>query len=192
MGRRKKYTAAGLERAVEAYFAGISYERPRMKAVPELDENGYPIMDAFGHQKIRFEQVVTADGQTYLETVWAEPPSLSGLCMYLGIDRATFARYGTFDPENPKESERFCNTVSRARGRVEAYLESRLEDSHAARGVMFNLEHNFGWRQKGQDDGAAAQAHRGEAAQNAGLEGMTMGEKLRKLKEAGVDVSQWE
>lgn len=189
-GRPKKYTAKGFEKACEAYFDSISYLEPRMKPVVKRDEQGFPVLDKFGHQQIRYEQVITADGNPCFETVWAEPPSLTGLCLYLGIDRATFARYGTYDPDNPEESERFCNTVTRARGRVEAYLESRLEDKSAARGAIFNLQQNFGWKEKKEVElGPGAQ---NAVAVGAGLQGMTMAEKIAMLKEAGVDVSAWE
>lgn len=189
-GRPKKYTAASFQRACEAYFDSISYLEPRMKRVAVLTEDGLPELDGFGHQKFKHQQVVTADGKPAFETCWTEPPSLTGLCLYLGIDRATFARYGTPDPENPEESERFCNTVTRARGRVEAYLESRLEDKSAARGAIFNLQQNFGWKEKKEIElGTGAQS---AVAVGAGLQGMTMADKIAMLKEAGMDVSAWE
>lgn len=188
-GRPKKYTAAGFEKACEAYFDSICYREPKMKPMVKRDNQGFPILDKYGHQQIRYEQIVTADGRPCFETIWAEPPSLTALCLYLGIDRATFARYGAPDPDNP-ESERFCNTVTRARGRVEAYLESRLEDKSAARGAIFNLQQNFGWKEKKEVElGPNAQ---NAVAVGAGLQGMTMAEKIAMLKEAGMDVSKWE
>lgn len=183
-GRPKKYTAASFQRACEEYFDSICYEKPKMSKVPVWDDNGYPVLDDFGHQMYRFEQVVTRNGDQAMETIWTEPPSLTGLCLYLGIDRATFARYGSYDPENPEESEKFCNTVSRARGRVEAYLESRLEDKSAARGAIFNLQNNFGWKEKKEMElGAGAQKAMAAAT-------MTMDEKLALLKEIGAEVPE--
>ena len=183
-GRPKKYTAAGFQRACEAYFNSISYLEPRMKPVVKRDDHGFPILDKYGHQQIRYEQITTADGKPAFETCWTEPPSLTGLCLYLGIDRATFSRYGTYDPDNPEESERFCNTVTRARGRVEAYLESRLEDKSAARGAIFNLQQNFGWKERKEVElGAGAQKAVAAAT-------MTMEEKLALLKEIGAEVPE--
>lgn len=188
-GRPKKYTAAGFEKACEAYFDSISYLEPVMKPVVRRDDKGYPILDRYGHQQVRYEQVITANGKPCVETRWVEPPSLTALCLYLGIDRATFARYGTEDPDNP-ESERFCNTVTRARGRVEAYLESKLEDKSAARGAIFNLQQNFGWKEKKEVElGPQTQS---AMAVGAGLQGLSMAEKIAMLKEAGMDVSKWE
>lgn len=189
-GRPKKYTAAGFQRACEAYFNSICYQEKKLKRVIVMGEDGTPVMDDKGHIRYRYEQIKTADGKLAYETVWIEPPSLTGLCLYLGIDRATFSRYGTYDPDNPEESEKFCNTVSRARGRVEAYLEGRLEDKSAARGAIFNLQQNFGWKEKKEVElGPGAQ---NAVAVGAGLQGMTMADKIAMLKEAGVDVSAWE
>jgi len=183
-GRPKKYEPAGFQRACEAYFNSICYRKPKMRAVPVFDDEGFPLLDDFGHQKIKFEQVITADKKPAFETVWIEPPSLTGLCLYLGIDRATFSRYGTYDPEHPEESEKFCNTVTRARGRVEAYLESRLEDKSAARGAIFNLQQNFGWKERKEVElGAGAQRAVASAS-------MTMEEKLALLKEIGAEVPE--
>lgn len=183
-GRPKKYTPASFQRACEAYFNSISYQKAKMRAAPVFDEEGFPVLDDFGHQKVQFKQVITADGKAAFETCWTEPPSLTGLCLYLGIDRATFSRYGSYDPENPEESEKFCNTVTRARGRVEAYLESRLEDKSAARGAIFNLQNNFGWKEKKEMElGAGAQKAVASAS-------MTMEEKLALLKEIGAEVPE--
>lgn len=183
-GRPKKYTAASFQRACEAYFDSISYQKPVMRGEMEFDADGYPVLDDFGHPKIKYKPVITTSGKEATETVWTEPPSLTGLCLYLGIDRATFSRYGTHDDEKPEESERFCNTVTRARGRVEAYLESRLEDKSASRGAIFNLQQNFGWKEKKEIDlGAGAQKAMAAAS-------MSMDEKLALLKEIGAEVPE--
>jgi hypothetical protein len=183
-GRPRKFTARGFEKACEAYFDSICYQTERMRAVPVRDEEGFPELDDFGHQKFQYKPIITAAGKPAFETVWTEPPSLTGLCLYLGIDRATFSRYGTYDPEHPEESERFCNTVTRARGRVEAYLESRLEDKSAARGAIFNLQQNFGWKER-------KELELGAGAQKAvAAHGMTMEEKLALLREIGAEVPE--
>lgn len=185
-GREKKYTAAGLERACEAYFASISYEAPVMKTVPATDENGVFLKDNKGHTMYKQETVKTLDGKDAVQTVWIEPPSIMGLCLYLGLHRSTFLRYGEMNGED-EESERFRNTVTRARGRVEAYNISRLEDKSAARGAIFNLQNNFGWAEK-------KEVEMGEKTREAVSHGagMTMKEKIQWLKEQGMDVSGFE
>lgn len=146
-GRPRKYSAAQLEKAVEAYFDSISYDEPVTRRVPVRDDCGALVFDDKGHQVYEFEQITTKDGRPAVVTQWVEPPGIMSLCLYLGIDSATFERYGKLPSTDP-EDERFCRTVTRARGRVEAYLSSQLENSKAARGAIFNLQQNFGWKDR--------------------------------------------
>lgn len=177
-GRPKKYAAAALEKAVEAYFDSICYQETILRKVPEMDENLRPVLDDKGHQVYKFEPVVTADGKPAMATRWIEPPGIMALCLYLGIDRATFDRYGKMEGETP-EAERFRNTVTRARGRVEAYLVGQLEDKSAARGAIFNLQQNFGWKDR-------KEISLDEGTQKAiSARGMTMEEKLALLRDVG-------
>lgn len=177
-GRPKKYSAAALEKAVEAYFNSISYRENIIRKVPEMDDKQRPVLDDMGHQVYKFEPVVTADGKPAFATRWIEPPGIMALCLYLGIDRATFDRYGKMEGETPEE-ERFRNTVTRARGRVEAYLVEQLENKSAARGAIFNLQQNFGWKDR-------KEISLDEGTQKAiSARGMTMEEKLALLREIG-------
>lgn len=185
-GRPKKYTARQLEQACEKYFASISYQQPVTKRVPVEDPDGNMVLDDKGHIRYKNEQIITADGKKAVETCWIEPPGIVSLCLYLGIDRSTFDRYGDMEGSD-EESERFRNTVTRARGRVEAYLVSRIEDKSAARGAIFNLQQNFGWK-----DRKEVSLDKETRSAVAVGQGMTMAEKLQLLKEAGVDVSAWE
>lgn len=193
-GRPKKYKAAAFEKAVEAYFNSISYEEPYRKAEVATEEDGTIIMDHYGHPLQKMVPVVTADGQPAKITRWVEPPSIRALCLYLGIDKSTFDRYGKLESDedlddmDDKEREKFCVTVTHARGRVEAYLEPRLEDKNAQRGVAFNLAHNYGWKEKKE---ISLDQETRQAVETAGV-GMTDAQRLQWLKERGVDVSKWE
>lgn len=182
-GRQKEYTAAGLERACEAYFNSISYQEPVMKKVPDTDEDGVARLDDKGHILYRYEQITTADGKPAFETCWIEPPGIVALCLYLGIHRSTFDRYGSLAGSDA-ESERFRNTVTRARGRVEAYLAAQLENRSAARGAIFNLQQNFGWKDRKEislDEGT----RRAMAAKS-----MSMEEKEALLREIGAEMPE--
>ena len=72
---------------------------------------------------------------------------------------------------------------------MEAYLISRLEDKGAANGTKFNLQHNFGWMEKKQED---SNSGAGSSKIEEQLTGKTMAEKLQMLQEAGVDMRLWE
>lgn len=178
-GRKKKFTAAQLEREVEAYFASISYQEPVQRRVPATDEAGNTVLDSKGHTVWKYVSVKTADGKPAEITSWIEAPGIVSLCLYLGIDRSTFDRYGKMDAGDDPEWERFRNTVTRARGRVEAYLVEQLGDKSAARGAIFNLQQNFGWKEKKEvslDE---------ETRKAVSAKAMTMEEKLEVLRSVG-------
>lgn len=152
MGRQaRKYTAKGLEKAIEAYFDSISYTRPLTErvAAETIGPDGIILAekDAMGHQIYRQVPVITADGNQATEIVWTEPPDMVALCLRLGISRTTLWEYGRMT-EKDDPGGRYRRAVRMAKDRIELYLARRLEDNKAARGAQFALEHNFGWKER--------------------------------------------
>lgn len=184
----KKYTAAAFSRGCKAYFDSISYRRPVTRPEMILDDDGCPVLDDYGHTRYKQVPIITADGKEAWETCWIEPPSIQALCLHLGIDASTFSRYQKPDPEDP-DGEKLAEAARLAKARVEAYLISRLEDKGAANGTKFNLQYNFGWMEKKQEDSNSGASSSKIEEQ---LTGKTMAEKLQMLQEAGVDMSLWE
>lgn len=187
MGRPRKMTARALKKKIDAYFDAIRAEKPMLVKVPVMTEDDYgrklPVLDAFGHEKMMFEQVVTADGKPATETIWIEPPSIIGLCMALGVDRATFYRWCNPGDEPGEEEKEFCNIATRARGRIEAYLTAKTEEKSAARGAIANLEANFGWKRR-KEIGLDEQTQRAVA-----MTAMTTEEKLQELQRMGINMN---
>ena len=187
MGRPRKMTARALKKRIDAYFDSIRAEKPMLVKVPVMieDENGrkYPVLDAFGHEKMMFEQVITADGKPATETIWVEPPSIIGLCMAIGVDRATFYRWCNPGDEPDEEAKEICNIATRARGRIEAYLTAKTEEKSAARGAIANLEANFGWKRR-KEIGLDEQTQRAVA-----MTAMTTEEKLQELQRMGINMN---
>jgi len=67
-----------------------------------------------------------------------EPYTLSGLAVWLGVDRKTLLNYS--------ERDEFFPTIKQARARVEADLERRLSHKDTfTTGLIFNAKNNFGW-----------------------------------------------
>lgn len=123
-GRLKKYTKKSLREAIEAYFRSISH------TVSVRDDTGGIIRNDDG-EDIRTVQFVV-------------PPSITGLCLYLGIDRSTWQNYA--DAEKHPELVGICQG---ARTRIEAYLEQELlTREKGVQGIIFNLQNNYGWKQK--------------------------------------------
>ena len=72
------------------------------------------------------------------------PPSVTGMCLYLGIDRSTWQNYA--DAALHPELAGICQG---ARTRIEAYLEQELlTREKGVQGIIFNLQNNYGWKQK--------------------------------------------
>lgn len=139
---KTRYTAVGLRKAVERYFAGISRTAPVTEPVPtgELDRKGRPLFE---------ERIVHNDaGETIQRTEFLVPPTVGGLCQALGISRQTWASYAD-DQKHPE----FAETVRAARDRLVAYLveQTLLRDGRDTKGPMFVLaqayaDYGFGER----------------------------------------------
>ncbi len=124
-GRPKKYKSKkALSDAVERYFRSIS------RTIPARDGYGSIIRND--------------DGEEIRVLEYIRPPSISSLCLYLGIDRSTWQNYcdGELHPE-------FQSVTALTRARIEAYLEEQLlTREKGVQGIIFNLQNNYGWRQK--------------------------------------------
>lgn len=122
-GRPKKYAAKSFERAVERYFNSIR------RTVPARDEGGTVLKNDLGEELMVTQYVV--------------PPTVTGLCLALGIDRGTWQNYAD-GGKNP-EMAAVCRG---AKLRMEAYLEEELLTRNKVDGIKFNLENNYGWKRK--------------------------------------------
>lgn len=70
-----------------------------------------------------------------------EPYTVTGLCLYLGMDRVTLLDYEA-DPM-------FSSAIKRAKQRVENYTEKRaLLGKANPTFAIFSLKNNFGWKDK--------------------------------------------
>lgn len=91
-----------------------------------LDDEGRAITDKHGNPVI----------------VGSKPLTVTGLALALGFS----SRQSLLNYEGKKE---FMDTITRAKARVEEYVESRLFDKDGANGAKFSLSNNFkGWNEK--------------------------------------------
>ena len=74
------------------------------------------------------------------------PYTITGLALYLDMDRRTLLRY-----ENDYDDQ-FCLTIKRAKERVQEFVECCLFKKGITAGVIFNLKNNFGWQDKQEVD----------------------------------------
>ena len=122
--RPKAYTARKLKfqtpeimrKKIDDYFLSISYKAPKK------NKDG--------------EEIVNGLGEVYMETVFLEEPTVTGLALYLDTNRMTLCNY--------EGDERFCDVVKYAKSTIEKHYELRNIKRGKA-GDIFALK-NFGWK----------------------------------------------
>lgn len=139
MGNQKKYTPKELERAVTRYFRSITRERVLTEKVPTGRK------DNKGHMIYEDQPIINDLGKEVRILEYVVPPSVGDLCIFLKIHRSTWDNY--CDPDKNPE---FFDTTTHARGLMHAYLEreSLTREGKDLKGVLFNLENNYGYREK--------------------------------------------
>jgi len=125
-------TANALDQAVRKYFVSISTN----VTVKEEFDTGQK--DEFGHAVKDFRDALNGAGEPVRRTVYIVPPTVSGLCVFLGIHRSTWYEYQKTHP-----FDQVCEWV---RLRILAYLESELltRKGSEIQGVKFLLQSSYG------------------------------------------------
>jgi len=134
--RPKAYTPAGLGKRADRYFRSISRRVEVKERIPtgERDESG--------HEVFREETVLNQLGRPIIVTEYLEPPTVAGLCAFLGIHRATWAVYAD-SVQHPEFSE----VTREIKDRLMAWNERELltRDGKNVKGIVFNLQQNYGY-----------------------------------------------
>jgi hypothetical protein len=73
-----------------------------------------------------------------------KPYTVSGLAVFLDVDRRTILNYGN--------REEYFPTVKKAKARIEAWTEEQLYRNTQVAGVIFNLKNNYEWKDKIDND----------------------------------------
>ena len=137
MGRPKKYTEKTLTREVRRYFDSISRE----VTVTEKTDSGRK--DSKGHVIWEDRPVTNKLGENITVTVYAVPPTVGGLCTFLGIHRSTW-----FDYCDPGIHPELAAITAEARGIMQAWLEEQLLTRKDVKGIVFDLQNNYGYSEK--------------------------------------------
>ena len=79
----------------------------------------------------------------YFDDLGGSQPTVTGLCLALGIDRMTLLRYETLETRL-----KYRDAIKKAKLMIHEHLESMLYDNSRKNvaGVIFSLKNNFGWR----------------------------------------------
>lgn len=141
MGAPRKYTKKKLSEAVQKYFDSISREKTVTEKVPTKEK------DSEGHTIYEDIPVYSKLGEKIVVTEYVVPPTVGGLCQFLGITRETWSKYC-----DKEEHPEFSDTTTRARGRMRAWNEEQLlvRAGKDIKGIIFNLENNYGYGEKSE------------------------------------------
>lgn len=121
--------------------------------------------------------VIAADGNPMMRLEYTTPPTVTGLCLYLGILRDTWSDYG-----DEKRYPGYSAITRHAKLRLEAYVEEQLLlREKNVQGLIFNLENNYGWRDRKELEFGQ------ETRRSMSLDHMTMAEKLALIRQAADD-----
>lgn len=109
--------------------------RPRLyKTQQELDKL---IAGYFNDCDSRIKTTMNKDGDELTMLVPA-PYTLSGLALYLGMDRHQLMEY--------EQHDEFHHSIRLARLKIAADMERRLYETPNQAGIIFGLKNNYGWR----------------------------------------------
>lgn len=167
VGRPRSYTAPRLAKEINRYFSSISREREIWEKIPDCeDENGKTIYKAV--------RVMNALGEPATEIEYFVKPSIAGLCSFLHIHRDTWNSYSHDDD--------YRDICASASGEIEAYLCSQLGNGKGDSGIIFNLTHNYGWKNR-------IELEAGEQTRKAVANiPRTMEDKIKFLQEHGYAI----
>lgn len=134
MGRKPKFTEKSLRQSVDRYFLSISRRMPVMESVPTGK------LDSYGHTVYEQVPVLNGLGEPAMVTQFLVPPTVEGLCGFLGIHRSTWASWcaeGTFS-----------DTTAYVRGRMLCWREEQVLTRKDVKGLIFDLENNYGYSER--------------------------------------------
>ena len=135
-GKPRAYTPEQLAKAVAMYFASIT------RRVAVTEEVATDRRDAYGHVVYEQKPVRNALDEPLYREEFLVPPTVLGLCLYLRIHRDTWASYC--------KDEEYSDTTSYVRGRLQCWREEQLLTRKDIAGIKFDLENNYGYREKQQ------------------------------------------
>lgn len=137
MARRRKYSKKALRDAVQAYFDSIT----RVVEIKERVDSGK--RDSYGHIIWDLVPVKNKLDEVAKMTEYLVPPTISGLCLYLGIVSSTWSRWSDKD-QYPEYRE----IVEEVREKLLAWRMEQVVTRKDVRGLIWDMEVNHGCGKK--------------------------------------------
>lgn len=131
MAEKKYKSAAALRASCEEYFRSISRTVTASERVPTGE------IDKYGHDIFESRDIFNDDGAPIQYIEYAVPPSITALCIYLGISRETWRRYISTD-------EKWSAVGTWVKQKIRSFLLHELMTrTKGIRAVEINLERNY-------------------------------------------------
>lgn len=131
MAEKKYKSAAALRRASEKYFNSIS------RTVPAAELYNTGEKDEWGHFVFEKRKILNDAGEEIRYIEYAIPPSITAMCIFLGISRETWRRYISSDEE-------WGAVGVWVKQKIRSYLLHELMTrTKGIRAVEINLERNY-------------------------------------------------
>lgn len=110
------------------YFSSISKTEPAKEKYDtgEVTAKGEPIF--------AYKDAINDVGRTILVTKWFAPPSVSGLCLFLGITKDELQKL--------RKDERYEDVLAHAELVLESYVEQLLHEGRQSSGLLARLDKN--------------------------------------------------
>lgn len=122
----------------------------------------------------RTKKVKVKDG--IMEMPDPRPYTVTGLALHLNTNRQTLINYESRDE--------FFDTITRAKNKIENFVEESLWTPKIATGIIFNLKNNYEWRDKIETDITT----KGDKLENTNMDLDKLANDLaNKLKEQKLD-----
>lgn len=134
MPAQVKYKPSELAAAVDLYFNSIRRERPATELRPtgEYTKNGMPKMER--------REILDGNGAPVLIEEWIVPPTITKLCLKLGISKVTWSEYS----KKPK----YASICEYAKEICRGYLEEELLTRDRVDGIKFALQYAYDCKEK--------------------------------------------
>ena len=157
MARPPKYTKKALREAVERYFDSITRE---VDLTEKVDSGK---RDSYGHVIYDTVKIKNKLGEVAKATEYLVPPTLGGLCAFLMINQSTWSRWSNKD-DYPQYEE----IIAQTKERLLTWRQEQVLLRKDVKGLIWDLETNYGCGQKKETAPQMAVVLKGELKDYAG------------------------
>ena len=142
---------------MERYFASITRE---VELTEKVDSGK---RDSYGHVIYDTVKITNSLGDVAKATEYLVPPTLGGLCRFLGIDQSTWSRWSDKDTYPEYET-----IITQTKERLLTWRQEQVLLRKDVKGLIWDLETNYGCGKKEESAPQMTVVLKGELENYAG------------------------